>query len=133
MSVVSESMHPKAFLQELSLNIFGTMDHLRWGHAPQQKGRSYQQLGSKPTNRTEVRKFIGLVNYMWKKRPEILAPLSELMSTKKTLKRSDKQQHALDTMKKIMTRETSLAYPNFEIPDASVYQLGAVISQNGKQ
>jgi hypothetical protein len=40
-------------------------------------------------------------------------------------------------MKKIMVRETILAYPNFEIPfavhtDASAYQLGAVISQNGK-
>jgi hypothetical protein len=40
-------------------------------------------------------------------------------------------------MKKIMARETILAYPNFEIPfkvhtDASAYQLGAVISQNGK-
>jgi hypothetical protein len=36
-----------------------------------------------------------------------------------------------------MARETILAYPNFEIlfevrTDASVYQLGAVISQNGK-
>jgi hypothetical protein len=40
-------------------------------------------------------------------------------------------------MKKIMARETILAYPNFEIPfkihtDASAYQLGACISQNGK-
>jgi hypothetical protein len=41
-------------------------------------------------------------------------------------------------MKKIMApKETSLAYPNFEISfeihtDASPYQLGAVISQNGK-
>jgi hypothetical protein len=40
-------------------------------------------------------------------------------------------------MKKIMARETILAYPNFEIPfkihtDASAYQLGACILQNGK-
>jgi hypothetical protein len=40
-------------------------------------------------------------------------------------------------MKRIMARETILAYPNFVIPfeihtDASAYQLGAVISQNGK-
>jgi hypothetical protein len=37
----------------------------------------------------------------------------------------------------IMARETILAYPNFEISfevhtDASAFQLGAVISQNGK-
>jgi hypothetical protein len=40
-------------------------------------------------------------------------------------------------MKNIMARETILAYPNFKIPfeintDASAYQLGACISQNGK-
>ena len=40
-------------------------------------------------------------------------------------------------MKKIMARETILAYPNFKIPfeihtDASAYQLGTCISQNGK-
>jgi hypothetical protein len=93
-----------------------------------------------PTNRTEVRKFIGLVNYyrdMWKQRSEILAPLTELTSTKIPWKWTDEQQNAFDTMKKIMARETILAYPNFEIPfkvhtDASTYQLGTVISHNGK-
>src|SRR5687768_13769371 len=40
-------------------------------------------------------------------------------------------------MKRIITRETLLAYPNFSEPfdihtDASLYQLGACISQNGK-
>ena len=40
-------------------------------------------------------------------------------------------------MKKIMARETILAYPNFDKPfeihtDASAYQLGAIISQDGK-
>jgi hypothetical protein len=47
------------------------------------------------------------------------------------------QQNAFDTIKKIMARETIMVYPNFEIPfevhtDASAFQLGAVISQNGK-
>jgi hypothetical protein len=93
-----------------------------------------------PTNCTEVRKFIGLVNYyhdMRKERSEILAPLTKLTSTKDPSKWTDKQQNAFGTMNKIMARETILAYPNFEIPfevhiDASAYQLGAVISQNGK-
>jgi hypothetical protein len=93
-----------------------------------------------PTNRKEVRSFIGLVNYyrdMWKQRSEILAPLTKLTSTKNSWKWSDEEQNAFDTMKKIMARETILAYPNFEIPfeihtDASAFQLGAVISQNGK-
>jgi hypothetical protein len=40
-------------------------------------------------------------------------------------------------MKRIMAMETIMAYPNFEIPfkvqtDASAFQLGAVISPNGK-
>jgi hypothetical protein len=94
-----------------------------------------------PTNCTEVRKFIGLINYyrdMWKQRSEILDPLTKLTSTKKPWKWTDEQQNAFDTVKKIMARETILAYPNFEIPfevhtDASPYQLGAVISQNKSQ
>jgi hypothetical protein len=93
-----------------------------------------------PTNSTEVRKFIGLVNYyrdMWKQRSEILSPLTKLTSTKNPWKWTDEQQNAFDSMKKILARETILAYPNFEIPfevhtDTSAYQLGAVISQNGK-
>ena len=93
-----------------------------------------------PTNCKEVRSFIGLVNYyrdMWKQRSELLAPLTKLTSTKTSWKWSDEEQNAFDTMKKIMARETILTYPNFEIPfeihtDASAFQLGAVISQNGK-
>jgi hypothetical protein len=56
----------------------------------------------------------------------------------KPWKWSDKQQDEIDTMKRIIAREPSImAYPNFEIPfevhtDASAFQLGAVISQNGK-
>jgi hypothetical protein len=74
---------------------------------------------------------------MWKQRSEILAPLTKLASTKNPWRWTDEQQNAFDTMKKIMARETILAYPNFELTfkvhtDASAYQLGAVISQNGK-
>jgi hypothetical protein len=59
-----------------------------------------------PKNCTEVRKFIGFVNYccdmLWKKRTEILAPLTELTTTKKAWERSYQQQNAFYTMKKIM-------------------------------
>jgi hypothetical protein len=92
-----------------------------------------------PKNCTEGSKFIGFVNYycdMWKKRSVILAPLTELRSTKKPWKWSYNQQNAFDTMKKIIAPETIPAYPNFKIPfgihtSASAYQLGACISQNG--
>ena len=93
-----------------------------------------------PTNRKGVRRFIGLVNYyrdMWGKRSEILAPLTALTSINCKWQWTDKEQNAFDTMKRIMARETILAYPNFDQPfeihtDASGYQLGACISQNGK-
>jgi hypothetical protein len=53
------------------------------------------------------------------------------------MERSDGQQNAFDTMRRIMARKTIMAYPNLEIffevhTDASPYQLGAVISQKGK-
>ena len=46
-------------------------------------------------------------------------------------------QNAFDEMKQVISRETLLAYPNFEEVfdihmDASLYQLGAYILQNGK-
>jgi hypothetical protein len=93
-----------------------------------------------PTNRKGVRRFIGLVNYyrdMWGKRSEILAPLTALTSVNKPWKWTDVEQNAFDTMKRIMARETILAYPNFEKPfeihtDASAFQLGACISQEGR-
>ncbi len=74
---------------------------------------------------------------MWGKRSEILAPLTALTSINVKWQWTDKEQNAFDTMKKIMARETILAYPNFDKPfeihtDASAYQLGACISQEGK-
>ena len=44
---------------------------------------------------------------------------------------------AFDTIKKVITKETLLTYPNFNKPfeiytDASKYQLGAVITQENK-
>jgi hypothetical protein len=74
---------------------------------------------------------------MWKQRSEILAPLMKLTSTKNPWKWTDEQQNAIDTMKKIMAREPfwltlTLKYTFQVHTDASAFQLGAVISQNGK-
>ena len=90
-----------------------------------------------PKTRKQLRSFIGLVNYyrdMWKKRSEILAPLKALTSNKVKWQWPDEAQNAFDSMKRIMARETILAYPDFNKPfeiqtDASAYQLGACISQ----
>ena len=93
-----------------------------------------------PTNRKQLRSFIGIINYyrdMWPKRSEYLAPLSRLVSTKVPFKWGKQEQKAFDVVKKHVARETLLSYPDFNKPfevhtDASDTQLGAIISQNRK-
>ena len=67
------------------------------------------------------------------RRSEILTPLTKLTSKNKEFKWGPKEQHAFDTTKLAISKETLLTYPNFskefEIhTDASQYQLGAVIA-----
>ena len=74
---------------------------------------------------------------MWIKQSHVLAPLAGLTSTKSKWKWGPKQEAAFTMAKKIIAREVMLAYPDFNKPfvihtDASHYQLGAAISQNGK-
>jgi RNase H-like domain found in reverse transcriptase len=74
---------------------------------------------------------------MWVKRSHVLAPLATLTSNKKKWDWGPQQDIALNMAKKIIAREVMLAYPDFNKPfkihtDASHYQLGAVISQEGK-
>ena len=81
-----------------------------------------------------------MVNYyrdIWPQRSHILAPLTALTSPATPWRWTDQHQQAFDEMKRVITRETLLAYPDFnevfEIhTDASLYQLGACISQKGK-
>jgi hypothetical protein len=74
---------------------------------------------------------------MWIRRSDVLAPLSRLTSKTTKWQWSDVEQKAFETMKRIISRETLLAYPDFNKPfiihtDASQKQLGAVISQDDK-
>ena len=95
---------------------------------------------AEPKNRKELRSFIGVVNYyrdMWVRRSHVLAPLAAL--TSKTTKWKWEPQHskAFAMAKRIIAKETLLVYPDFNKPfqiytDASHYQLGAVVSQDGK-
>ena len=93
-----------------------------------------------PTNKRQLRSFIGMINFyrdMWIRRSHVLAPLAALTSKTVKWQWTDVHQNAFDTMKRIISRQVMLAYPDFEQPfdihtDASHYQLGAVISQNGK-
>ena len=77
-----------------------------------------------------------MVNFyrdMWRKRSDVLAPLTRL--TKKVIKFAWKEveQKAFDDIKCITSQETLLAYPNFNKPFViCTDQLGVVVSQKGK-
>jgi hypothetical protein len=72
-----------------------------------------------PKTRRELRRFIGIVNYyrdMWIRRSDVLAPLSKLTSNTEKWRWTDVEQKAFETMKRIIARETLLAYPDFNKP-----------------
>ena len=86
--------------------------------------------------------FLGMVQYycdLWPRSSEICAPLTELTggSKKGSVEWNDRCETAFISMKRLITKETLLAYPNFNKKftihtDASDFQLGAVIMQEGK-
>ena len=66
-----------------------------------------------------------------------MAPLSELCGNKAQWKWGSEQQKSFDELKKVISKETLLTFPNFNktfhiYTDASDYQLGAVIMQENK-
>ena len=74
---------------------------------------------------------------MWIRRSEVLTPLTALVSKNAKWQWTDAEQNAFDTMKRIISREVLLSYPDFSKPfeihtDASHTQLGAVISQDSQ-
>ena len=74
---------------------------------------------------------------MWKHRSDILAPLTKMTSKQANWKWTEEHQKAFSHMKKYISRETLLVYPDFSKPfvihmDASKIQLGAIISQDYK-
>ena len=79
-----------------------------------------------------------MVNYyrdMWIRRSHVLAPLAALTSKTAKWQWGTDEQEAFETMKRIIAKETMLAYPDFEKEfvihtDASHEQPGAVISKD---
>ena len=95
----------------------------------------------RPRNPMALRSFIGAINFyrdMWPSRAHILNPLTnkEGLMKRDKLVWTDKMQIDFVKMKKRMAADALSAYPNqnlhFDIYiDASYYQLGACIMQNG--
>ncbi len=93
-----------------------------------------------PKTRKELRSFIGIVNYyrdMWIRRSHVLAPLAKLTSKDVKWHWGPQQAAAFAMTKKIIAKDAMLAYPDFSKTfvihtDASHYQIGGVISQDGK-
>jgi hypothetical protein len=74
---------------------------------------------------------------MWIRQSHLLAPLSRLTSEGVKWQWTNVERKAFNDIKKIISRETLLSYPDFNKPfvihtDASHTQLGAVIFQNNK-
>jgi hypothetical protein len=92
-----------------------------------------------PCNATELRIFIGCINYncdMWSSCAHILKPFTDQSGLKKKapIKWTDEMQKAFDKMRLLMAANALAAYPyhnkRFDIyTDASDFQLGACIIQ----
>ena len=96
----------------------------------------------RPRNATELRMFIGCVNYyrdMWPSRAHILKPLTDMsgLPKKAPLDWTPECDTAFNKMRYLMAADALAAYPDhnlrFDIfTDASDFQLGACIMQGGR-
>ncbi len=95
-----------------------------------------------PYNATELRMFIGCINYyhdLWTSCAHILKPLTDQFSLKKRapIKWTDDMQQAFNKMRLLMAADAFAAYPDnnkwFNVyNDASDFQLGACLIQEGR-
>jgi hypothetical protein len=94
----------------------------------------------KPTSATEVRSFLGAVQY-WRKFISnfsyIASPLHALTSVKQVFQWGGRHQKSFDTLKEKISTAPVLALPDLQQPfeietDASAYAMGAVLMQQRK-
>ena len=93
-----------------------------------------------PRNARQSRHFLGVVNFyrdMWRRRSHLIATLTQLLGKGKKFNWGKEHQQAFEEIKSAISKETLLAFPDFSkefhiYVDASDYQLGGVIMQEGK-
>ena len=96
----------------------------------------------RPRTPKALRGFIGCVNYyqgMWPSHAHVLKPLTDKSGLKKGEKLiwTDAMQEAFEKIQKLMAADALAAYPDHNIrfyiyTDASDYELGACIMENGR-
>ena len=85
-----------------------------------------------PSNKRELRRFIGMVNYYrdtWRPRAHLLAPLTELTKKQVKFTWTAELQKQFDQIKQHIAQQVTLTFPNYTQPfeiytDASTRQLG---------
>jgi len=106
----------KSFIARAELEYLGYWI-TRNGISPVPKKINAIQAMKPPTNKKELRKFIGIVNYyrdMWVRRSEVLAPLSALTSKNVKWTWGEEQQQAFETMKKIYKQTNTPDLPRLQ-------------------
>ena len=100
----------------------------------------YIQALAVPKTSTQLRQFIGMINFyrdMCKKCSELFAALTALTSKNIKYYWKDEHQQCFHAIKCVIGRDVLLAYPDFNAPfeihtNASKLKIGTVISQKGK-
>jgi hypothetical protein len=127
---------------------FFAQDHLEYlgyyltrdGIQPQPKKVEAILRIAPPKTKRQLRHFLGMVNFyrdVWRRRSHLLAPLTGLVSDKTKFIWGEEQQRAFDEIKRVISKETLLTFPDFNkefhiYTDASDFQLGSVIMQENK-
>ena len=89
------------------------------GVKPQQKKIDKILAIKPPTNKSQVRKFLGMVNYyrsMWPGRSTMITPLTAISGKNSIFRWTATEQKAFDNIKTKIAEDTILRYPDFSKP-----------------
>ena len=97
----------------------------------------------RPKTASDVRTFTGMINWyrdFWPRRAHLLSPFTKLQNAgnkKQPIEWTDELERCFKEIKAVIARDALLQFPNHNLPfdiytDASDYQMGACIMQNGK-